>query len=245
MELKLTKTLLSKKTERKSFLVAMIGLAFLAVFFGADQRLFSASGENVFIKHEYWRLFTANLIHADHSHLAHNAFFFMGLSALLYNYFGLLVFPFLSFLAGGLINLLTLWFYPPEVTIVGVSGVIYFMAAFWLTLYLFIEKRQKILTRIVHAGAVSLIFFFPETYEAKVSYLCHGFGFMLGLITGIVYYLILKNSIRAKDEWEEIIKDKDIIDDFILLDPNSFHQVQPEEHVPSPRVLDSVQSRLH
>lgn len=68
---------------------------------------------------------------------------------------------------------------------------------------------------------------------------------MLGLISGIVYYLILKNSIRPKDEWKGMIKDKDIMDDIILLDPNSYHLLQPEENVPSPRVLDSVQSRQH
>ena len=51
MALKLTKTLLSKKPERTSFLVGLIGLATLALFFGAPGNLFSASGKEIFEKH--------------------------------------------------------------------------------------------------------------------------------------------------------------------------------------------------
>lgn len=219
----------------------MIGLAVLALFFGADTDLLSANGHQVFAKKEYWRLFTTTLLHADLVHLAHNAFFFAGLSALLFHYFGFWVFPALSVVAGGLINLVTLYYYPPEVTLVGVSGVVYFMASFWLTNYILIEKRQKLWIRFVHAIAVSLIFLFPEVFEVRTSYLAHGMGFLFGVPFGIVYYLIMRKKIRAQDEWIEIYTEKDPMEDIILLDPSSYHLVQHEARVPSERASDSSQ----
>lgn len=219
----------------------MIGLAVLALFFGADSSLLSANGYLVFEKKEYWRLFTTTLLHADLNHLSHNAFFFAGLSALLYHYFGLWVFPFLSVLVGGLINLVVLSYYPPEVTLVGVSGVVYFMASFWLTLYILIEKRQKLWIRLVHAVAVSLIFLFPEVFESRVSYLAHGMGFLFGPPVGIIYYLFMRKEIRSKDEWIEIHKENDPMEDIILLDSSSYHLVKPEAHAPSERASDCVQ----
>lgn len=73
MELKLTKTFLSKRPSRGSFT--------------------TASGNMVFQEKKYWRLFTSTLLHADLNHLAHDSFYFLGLSFLLNGYFGFLVFP--------------------------------------------------------------------------------------------------------------------------------------------------------
>lgn len=242
MEFKLTRTMLSKKPEGLSILAGVIGLAVLSLFFGADERMFWASKSLVFSKHEYWRAFTATLLHADLNHLAHNAFFFTGLSALLFNYFGFWVFPVVSFIAGGFINMVTIYFYPPDVHLVGVSGVVYFMASFWLTMFILIERRQKLRIRFMHAVAVSLIFLFPETYEGHVSYLCHAVGFVFGVTAGLLYYVLFKKEIHAKDVWTEVVKEKN---DTILLDPMSYHLVQPEEHELAPRASDCAQCPQH
>ena len=245
MDKKLTKTFLSKKPSSQSFMVALMGLAALTMFFGAEQSQFSANGILVFQKQEYWRAFTTTLLHADLNHLAHNAFFFAGLAGLLHNYFGLWIFPILSIVVGGLINLVALSIYPPEVHLVGVSGVVYFMASFWLTLYILIEKRQKLIVRFIHAIAVSLIFLFPQVFEIRTSYLAHGLGYLFGIPLGVMYYAIFRKKIRARDEWTEIKKSSDDDEDTILLDSSSYHLVQPEDSAPSDSASDSSQYRPH
>lgn len=228
MEYKLNKTLLSKRPSFESFMVAFVGLAILLLFFTLNSRSLSASGDLVFGEKEYWRAFTTTLLHADLNHLAHNAFFFTGLAALLTNYFGFWVFPVMSFLVGGIINLATLYFYPPSVHLVGVSGVVYFMASFWLVLYLLVERRQTIFVRLLHAFAVSLIFLFPEAFQPEVSYLAHGLGFLFGIPSGLIYYYVNEKKIRSKDEWVEIKKERDPIENIILLETGEFKIIEEE-----------------
>lgn len=222
MELKLNKTFLSRKPSPESTIIAVISLALLFLFFSFNQKTFSANGYLVFEKHEYWRAFTTTLLHADLNHLAHNAFFFTGLAALLHNYFGFWVFPVLSIIAGGIINIICLYFYPPQVFLVGVSGVIYFMASFWLVLYLLIERRQTIKVRLLNAFAVSLIFLFPEAFQPETSYLAHGLGFLIGLPMGLFYYLWNRQKIRGADQYIEIKKHKDPIENVIMLENGDF-----------------------
>jgi rhomboid protease GluP len=261
MEPRLTRTFLSKRPTTWSFMAGLLGLSTLALFFGADRELLSANGNLVFEEHEYWRLFTTTLLHADLVHFSHNAFFFAGLAGLLWTYFGVWVFPVLSLVAGALINLVALWWYPPEVHLVGVSGVIYFMASFWLTNYVLIERRQRPVVRLLHAGAVSLIFLFPQVFEREVSYLAHGLGFAFGVPAGLAYYFTFRATIRAYDEYElpaaprDDGADYDDGDDFYddgfeevfsespLLDPTTYHPERPEGAGPSRPASDSVRSR--
>lgn len=247
MHLKLNKTFLSKRPSVSSFFIAVLSLATLLLFFGFDQRNYSASGELVFDQKEYWRAFTTTLLHADLNHLAHNAFFFTGLAALLHNYFGYWIFPVLSFFIGGLINLTALYFYPPELHLVGVSGVIYFMATFWLTLYILIEKRQALFIRLIHAVAVSLIFLFPQVFQPEVSYLAHGMGAVMGIPVGIIYYAINRHRIKASEEWIElkINRKEQEMEEIILSDPSFSHLEQPEEGELSGPSSDSSQCQQH
>jgi rhomboid protease GluP len=212
-EYKLTKTFLSKRPTYESFLAALLGLACLTLFFGADPKNFSANGYLVFEKKEYWRLITSSLLHSDLTHLAHNSFFMIGLSFLLHTYFGLWVFPFLIVIVGALINLITLSFYPPSVHLVGISGVIYFMASFWLTLFILIERRKKMKSRLIYASGISLIFFFPQVFSPQTSYLAHGIGFLLGIPIGVLYFLINLKKIRAGEKWVLIEKVPELLDD--------------------------------
>lgn len=207
MDTKLVKTFLSKRPTSVSFLIGVISLAVMTLFFGANPESFSANGFLVYTKGEYWRAFTTTLLHADLNHLAHNAFFLLGLATLLHNYFGFWVFPVLSLIAGGFINLIALKIYPPAVHLVGVSGVIYFMASFWLTSYMLIERRQKILSRFIHATGVTLIFLFPQVFQPEVSYLAHGLGFLIGIPLAILYFGLNFKKIRAREEWVEIKRD--------------------------------------
>lgn len=207
MDFKLTKTFLSKRPSSIDLMVGAIALLVMTLIFGFYPESFSANGYLVFEKKEYWRAFTTTLLHGDLNHLAHNAFFLLGLSTLLHSYFGFWVFPVLSFIVGGLINLIALSFYPPMVHLVGVSGVIYFMASFWLTSYLLIERRQKILSRMIHAIGLTLIFLFPQVFQPEVSYLAHGMGFALGIPFAMAWFGLNFKVIRAREEWVEIKRD--------------------------------------
>jgi rhomboid protease GluP len=206
--MKLKKTLLSKPFQSWSYSWASgVLLLFLIAssFLWRQNRagdLLTASREQVFSRHEYYRLFTTIGMHADLKHFLGNSIFFFIFGFLLNSYFGLLWFPVLSILFGALVNAITLAFYPPEVTLLGASGVVYFMAGAWATLYFFIERKSHWMKRIMAAVGVSLILFFPETYEPQVSYLAHGIGFAVGIVVAIAYFSIRRTQIRREEYWE-------------------------------------------
>ena len=170
MQLQLTKTLLSKKLSPQSKLVGLFSYLVLLLVFILDNQNLSANGYLVFEKGEYWKAFTTTLMHADFVHLGHNTLFFLAFSVLLNSYFGFWIFPVLSFVVGGLINLIALKIYDPQIYLVGISGVIYFMAAFWMTMFVGLERQMSLYRRIMITTGVSLILFFPEVFVKNVSY---------------------------------------------------------------------------
>ena len=202
--MKLKKTMLTNKPHKRSFFVGLFSFATLLLLYKNYDPLLSANAYQVFNQGEYWRAFTTSLLHGSIEHLGSNSLFFFGLAMLLNHYFSWIVFPVLSFLAGGLINIITLRFYPPDVTLVGISGVIYFMASFWLTLYVLIERKQSISTRFIQAIGAALIFFFPEVFDIKVSYLAHAVGVGLGIPFALMYFGVRFKFIRSQEVWEKI-----------------------------------------
>lgn len=213
MKLKLAKTLLSIKPSPTHYLFTLLILSVLvSIFILPLAQIWSANGHEVFEKREYWRAFTTTFIHADMNHLVMNAVFFTGLTLLYTTYFGWMFYPVATFLSGGIINMLVLSFYPPQVSLVGISGVIYFMAALWLTFYIMVEKRISLGRRLINSVAIGLIFLFPQTVEKNVSYSAHAIGFVLGIPTGISYYLVNKTKIRSYDVWVEVPEDEEIVE---------------------------------
>jgi membrane associated rhomboid family serine protease len=201
--MRLVKTFLSQRLSSTSVIAGVLGFFTLVVFFTLEKNVFSANAHLVFEKKQYWRLFTTTFVHADLNHLGHNALFFTGLSILLYHYFGFLVFPLLCVIAGGIINLVVLKTYPSGVYLVGASGVIYFMASFWMTLYCLIEKRIGMIRRAINCLALTLIFLFPEVFQLRVSYLAHTVGYILGIPFGIVYFYLQREKIKSFEKWED------------------------------------------
>lgn len=204
----LIQTLLSKKPSKNSLSICLLGLSFLLIFFVIDQQDFlgiskflTVNQSQVLQKHEYWRLYTAPLIHANLHHLAANSIFFTGLAYMLYGYFGLWVFPVLTFLVSGVIHFLTLLALPPTVTLLGISGVVYFMASFWLVLYFFVDRRHSRMRRIMNAIALTFVLLVPETAKQEVSYLSHAIGYGIGTVTGIVFFTFRKTEIRSHEIW--------------------------------------------
>jgi membrane associated rhomboid family serine protease len=224
MQLLLTKTLLSKKTTPQSTFVGLLSYFILLLVFIADNQNLSANGYLVYEKGEYWKAFTTSLMHGDFVHLGHNTLFFLAFSVLLNSYFGFWIFPVLSFIVGGAINLIALKIYEPHIYLVGISGVIYFMAAFWMTMFVALERHMSLYKRMMITTGVSLILFFPELFtKNNVSYLAHGLGFGMGIISALIYYRFNRKTLRGHEVWIEKtpdLEEEHFDEDFSLKDPD-------------------------
>jgi rhomboid protease GluP len=215
MQKLLSKTLLSKKISPQSVLVGLVSYLILLLAFVWNNQGLTANGFVVYEQGEYWRAFTTSLMHADFVHLGHNTLFFITFSVLLNFYFGFWVFPLMSFIAGGAINLIALKIYDPNVFLVGISGVIYFMAAFWMTLFVGLERQWTLYKRLMIATGVSLILFFPEVFVKNVSYLAHALGFGFGILLGLVYFWIKREELRSHAVWIEKAPENNELEDYI------------------------------
>jgi membrane associated rhomboid family serine protease len=146
---------------------------------------FVASRALVFGDQQVWRLLTALGGHGDLMHLLHNAPIFWFFAWILNGYFGWVVAGVASISIGILSNALTIWFYPDHVQLLGASGMVYGMVGMWLTLYVRFDRNGWWVKRVMRSLGFSLLVFFPQTYEAQVSYSAHGFGFLVGIIMGL------------------------------------------------------------
>jgi rhomboid protease GluP len=204
-------TYLSTKPTRSSSNAALASVAatfFASVIYWENWHQLAqwlpASGQTVFHQKQYWRLLTGILVHSDFMHFLSNAIPLALFSSLLYGYFGPIIFPALMLLLGCLTHLLTILSYPPEVTLVGASGVVYCMAGFWLMLYVLIERRFSIGKRIVRSVGFALVVFVPTVFEPTVSYRAHAIGFFLGVLSALLYFQRHHETIRQAEVVEEV-----------------------------------------
>jgi len=207
---KLKENWLLKKIPHGTFnkTIALIFLQFIGTnlylhdFFQAHSWM-PASGEEVFKKHEYWRLWTTLFTHADATHILSNMVLFFPFAYFLIGFYGSVFFPLFGFLVGGLTNLVVLKTMPENVHLVGVSGVVYWMGAAWITLATLINRHEKSSKRILKALGVSAILFIPETYQPEVSYLTHFVGFIAGVSSALIYYFWKREEFKSaeKHEW--------------------------------------------
>jgi len=144
----------------------------------------AATQELVFQKGQYWRLFTTLLVHADIAHLLANSGLFLIFGLFLRNYFGIWAFPGLSLVGGILTGALALLTYPPQVKLIGASGMVYFMVALWLPLFFRYADYLSWTHRWMRAIAFALVVLVPTQFEPQVSYRTHAIGFALGLFFG-------------------------------------------------------------
>ncbi len=172
---------------------------------GGGERLLAASGTAVFAKHEYWRIFTTLFAHADLGHLLSNLLLFVPFSYFLAGYTPRWFYPFAAFASMGLANLLVLRTMEPAATLVGASGVVYWMGGAWITLYLRIEKRERLRTRWGKAVIVTAATFLPETVQPQVSYFSHYLGFALGVASALLLYALKKKEYQAAERREFLL----------------------------------------
>ncbi len=188
-------------------LVFSIGLLLLSWMYFSNflqaQYWMIASGQKVFIDGQWWRAWTTLFAHADVAHILSNALLFVPLVYLLTAYFDLLLFPWLGLFWGGITNLIVLKSMPLSGSLVGISGVVYWMGAVWLTLFFLIDRRKNAKARFANILFLGLMIFMPETYQPQVSYLCHLIGFVIGIVSALLYYWWNKKRILAAErvEW--------------------------------------------
>lgn len=190
--------------------MAALGFFFLENTFGITQWM-AASREKVFDQLQIWRLWTALFSHADVAHMLGNMILFLPLAFLLSGYFGWFVFPTLGLFLGGVINLIVLRTMPPAVTLIGMSGVVYWMGATWLTLYVLVDRRQRLRRRFALAFLITAVLFVPEVYKPEISYMSHFIGYVLGLMSGAVIYMYRRKEFNLVEVKEFIYEDEQLL----------------------------------
>lgn len=205
---------LTKKPREDAFVIMLmqaliffsIGFIYLNNSFGSKTWM-NATPDSVFIHKEYWRLWTSLFAHGDLGHLLSNASLFIPLTFLLSGYFGIFIFPIVGIALGGLINLLVLSSFSSNIALIGMSGVVYWMGAMWLTLFLLIDKRKSLKRRFAGALFTAVILFAPETYKPEVSYLSHFIGFMLGILSALIFYNMHREKFLSAEVKEIVVED--------------------------------------
>lgn len=185
------------------------GYVFLANFFNTTNWM-PANAYQVFTEHQYWRPWTALFAHGDLGHLLNNSLMFLPLTYLLTSYFGFFLFPVLGLLLGGVINLVVLKTMPADISLIGMSGVVYWMGAVWLTLFAIIDTRKTLRRRFAVALFLTVVLFFPQKYELNISYLSHFLGYILGIVTGFVYYYFNRSKFLAAEKVEIIPEETEV-----------------------------------
>ncbi|MBL7543612.1 MAG: rhomboid family intramembrane serine protease [Bdellovibrionaceae bacterium] len=163
------------------------------------QKTISASGHLVFQEAQYWRLWTTLFAHADFAHLLGNLVLLLPLSFVITSYFGVWVFPMLGLFVGGVINYVVLKTMPVSTGLIGISGVVYWMGSLWIVLFMLIDRRKSVRQRIALGLFFTVVLFIPETYKAEISYLSHFVGYVLGVISGGLIYVLYRKTFLAAE----------------------------------------------
>ncbi len=168
-----------------------------------------ASYQGVVVEKEFWRPWTALFAHRDLGHLLSNYLFFAIFGFFLAESFGWLMFPFVALLFGGLINYLVLLTLPPTASLIGASGVVYWLGGAWLALYFLLQRHLKLRLRLLQVTGVGAVLFLPETIMPNVSYLAHFVGFLTGVLWGVAYYFWNRKKFLAAEEVAPILPDEE------------------------------------
>jgi rhomboid protease GluP len=206
MNSEIVETLLSRPPRKNSAAVSLIVIAAVFLFsfiywgnsFGLKERLY-IDRDAVIQLHQYWRLSTGILVHADMNHFLSNALGLFLFGYLLYGYFGPAIYPIAVFALGTMVNFGSIATYPSGTRLIGASGVVYLMAGFWLTLFVFTERRFSIPIRLLRSIGFALVMLISSTFDPATSHRTHAIGFFTGIIFGLIYFFKAKEKIRAAE----------------------------------------------
>lgn len=185
------------------FSVCALAFAYYGGYFNTRDWM-AASKQTALVDKQYWRLWTTLFAHGDFGHLIANMMLFAPLTLLLNGYFGSWLFPIQGLAIGGLINLAVLQTMSLQTKLIGISGVVNWMGAAWLTLYLLIDRRYTLRRQFGVAVFLTVMLFVPQSYEPDISYLSHGIGFALGILSGITHYVWHRTEFKAAEVYQII-----------------------------------------
>lgn len=211
-ESKMIKTLLSQRPQFQGVLIGLglvLVCCLMSLWSWENSSLFQdlvASRESVFQNKELYRLISSLFLHGDLGHLLSNSYMLFVLSWLIFGTLtwtasGTILLLFLFVFSGAGVSGLTLLSYSPQVRLLGISGLVYFMAGFWFINYMMIDRRRSFSSRLVRTVGVCLVILFPSTFEEEVSYGAHFHGFWVGLMVGFAFFTVLKKKIRSFEEF--------------------------------------------
>jgi rhomboid protease GluP len=186
-----------------------------------------ATQHNVFVEGQWWRLLSSPFVHADLVHLLSNSMLFLIFATLLNNYFGRWAFPVLSVLGAAATEAFALITYPPDVRLVGASGMVYLMAGMWLVYFVRHSAYLTPLHRVMRVLAFVLIVLLPNSIEPQVSYRSHAIGFGLGFFMAWLSLPWLKpkplsaearlRALARKERRRKILEDDDEVLTYLAL----------------------------
>ena len=184
-------------------MLSTVAMLFVSMMCWRDPQLYlklASDSVAVFQDQEYWKLFSALLVHADLRHFVSNGVLFLVFGYLLYGYFGVWVFPIGAVALGGIVNGFSLWTYlPRDVRLVGASGMVYLMASFWLAMYLFLERRHPMGRRLLRALGVGLIVLMPGAFDQSISYRTHFIGALAGMLSALIFFHCYRSLFRSAE----------------------------------------------
>lgn len=187
------------------------GIYYFSDVFGVQQWM-GASYNSAFAQGEYWRLWTTLFAHADFGHLMNNALLFIPLTYLLYAYFGFWFFPVAGLFLGGITNAIVLTTMNPQVQLIGISGVVYWMGGAWFTLFLLIDHRKTMRYRFANVLFLLVMLFIPENYWPHVSYMAHFVGFVIGIASALVLYFLKRQTFNNAEVLDYIYEEEEPIE---------------------------------
>ncbi len=148
-------------------------------------------------------------------HLLSNSVMLIVMSYFVYSHYGAKMYPFIAIIMGAFVNIFVLMTFKNEVAIVGISGVVYFLWGLWLTLYIKIQRHIPLGRRFMKVLIVGSFLLIPNVFEANVSHLSHFLGFIVGVLNGVIYYLLYKKDILSFEDWKYVADDEDEYVDYI------------------------------
>lgn len=200
----LTKTGNSGARELTLFYLGLLflGAAFYLLDIGGAARYMSATPHQLFTDKEYWRAFTTTFAHSDLGHVLSNSLLFVPFAYFLSRHFGLFLFPFLGLVSATLTNVVVLATMPEHTSLVGASGLVYWMGATWLTMFWLLDRRDRPAIRLGKVLMVGGVLFVPEVLRPNVSHMAHYVGLVFGALSALLVYALNRHTFEAAEKKE-------------------------------------------
>ncbi len=180
-------TLLGNKPSFLTVFLSTFSVIFVTFLdWGSPADSFAVSAHSLFSEGRFDKLFLSMMSHGDGAHLLSNLLGFVGFGYLLKRHFGTLAFPIMPALAGVVTTILTLMTMPTHTGLIGSSGIVFAMVGLYVSLYFSLETRHSAAHKLVRVSGFLLVLFFPSEYSQTTSYMAHGIGFGVGILSALV-----------------------------------------------------------